>query len=56
MRKSREYNEYNIERSIKVQGADVFNCDVIPNNFTAENCPVYVHLKLHTYTHTHILH
>jgi len=25
MRKSREYNKYNIEHSIKVQGADIFN-------------------------------
>jgi len=45
MRKSREYNKYNIEHSIKVQGADIFNAMQFFNNFTAENCAVYVTFK-----------
>jgi len=49
MRKSHEYNKYNIERSIKVQGVDV-NCDAIANNFTAENRIAYITFKiLHMY-------
>lgn len=45
MRKSREHNEYNIERSIKVQGANVFNAMQFPINFIAENRVAYATFK-----------